>query len=70
MDVGARIREAREAAGLSRARLGAMTGIAESTIEAWELRGVDPGTMKTARIAAALGVSIVVLVPDLSEVRS
>lgn len=53
--LGARIREAREASGLSRAALGALVSRAPGTIQAYENGGREPGVAEVSAIAEATG---------------
>lgn len=53
---GERLRELREAAGLSQAELARRTGIAQQSIAVWEAGKSDPGWSKVMKLAEALGV--------------
>ena len=56
--IGARIRRAREAKGMSQAKLAALVGVPSQSISAWERGEVVPGAKNILRLAEALGVSV------------
>lgn len=58
MSTAIRIREAREAAGLSRVDLAARSGVGARTIEAYEQGRAEPTVRRAQKIAAALGLSL------------
>lgn len=55
---GSRLREAREAKGVSVLALAGLTEIQPRTIERWEEGLHDPKIEDAAKVAAALGVSL------------
>jgi transcriptional regulator with XRE-family HTH domain len=57
-DVGKRIAEAREAAGMERAAFGARVGVRPETVAAWETGHRRPRSNRLATIAGVLGVGI------------
>ena len=60
-DLGARVREIREALGLTQEQLAEKSGVdrAEiSRLETWDPRARNPGVERLGKIAAALGVEI------------
>lgn len=61
--IGARIREARKIKGLTQKELGEKAGIAEPTIRRYELGKLNPKMETIQKIAAALGVSWLDLMP-------
>lgn len=66
--VGVELREARDRAGLSRARLATMTeGVSASFIAALERGQGNPSFFRTARVASALGMSMAELVTRAEE---
>lgn len=62
--VGARIREAREAAKMTQAQLGAAAGVTRSMIEHLERGRADTTVTRLVAIAAALGLEPGVLLGD------
>lgn len=54
-DIGSRIREARNAAGLTQVQLAECTGQAERTVQAWEANTRTPRMAGLLAIAAATG---------------
>lgn len=56
--VGRRIREAREAAGLTQGELAAMLNTRQGTLSSWERGGVDHKLDSLTAIAKALGVGV------------
>jgi transcriptional regulator with XRE-family HTH domain len=54
--LGNRIRELREAAGLTREQLGAAAGVSVRAVVQWELGEREPGWFNVLALAAALGV--------------
>lgn len=56
MSIGARIRRAREAAGISQARLAEMADVTRSACSQWERDLVRPRREHLTRIAKVLGV--------------
>ena len=63
----ARIRTAREAAGLSRPEAERRAGLAGRTLERWEGDKGEPGVLSLARLAPVLGVSLGALVGEVGE---
>lgn len=57
-NMGARLRQAREDAGLSRRALGEMTGLSDRTIEHYERGTAEASSKKLSILAKALNVSI------------
>jgi len=59
MYIGVRIREARQAAGISQARLAELMGVTRSACSQWESRdaGTAPRLQRLADISRCLGVS-------------
>lgn len=51
-------RELRTEAGLSQAELAQMAGMSRQTVQYYESGRIDPGMMRAAQIAGALGVTI------------
>lgn len=63
MTLGARIRQARQAAGLSQAELADILGITRSACSQWEAdKGTGPRRARLETLAEALGVSYLWLV--------
>lgn len=58
VDIGARLREARDAAGVSRVQLADQLGVRESTITKWESGQTSPRGHRVSKLAGMLGVSI------------
>lgn len=56
-DLGRRIKEAREHAGLTQASLAALIGVKQPTICAWEL-GDEPRFGNLAKLAEVLGLTV------------
>lgn len=67
MKVGDRIREAREAAGWSQARLAAAINQSQTTISSWERARTEPSRDDVARVAAALNTPLGELEPGASS---
>lgn len=57
IDIGARIREARLAAGLAQTKLAVAAGVNQATLSRWE-RGAIPVAEEIGAIASACGVSV------------
>lgn len=55
---GQRIRERREAAGLSQTQLGDRVGVVQAAISAWEAGEYAPQDHLRPRLAAALGAAV------------
>lgn len=53
-----RIKELREASGLTQARLGALLGVNQTSVAKWETGGIYPSGDKLPALAAALHCSI------------
>ena len=58
VDVGARIKEARERAGLTPGELGAQLGVFDDTVLAWEAGRLATRSNVLVRVAGVLGVSL------------
>ena len=69
MHIGKRIKEAREEAGLTQEELAKAAGVAQSTIGGLESER-NPGSSRTAEIAAVLGVEPLWLAAGKGEKRS
>lgn len=81
VDIGARITEARELAGLTPEALGTQLGVTEETVVAWESGRLAARSNILVRVAGVLGVSLSWLVmghgvspseddpPELRELR-
>lgn len=67
MAVGKRMRERREALGLSRAVLAEQSGVSESAIKQYEKETRRPQAEQLSKIASALGVSLSYFYSDVSE---
>lgn len=65
---GARLRQLREARGLSRAQLGDLSGRGARAVEMLELRSRDPGLSLVLDMAQALGVPVQDLLTPPTEV--
>src|SRR5207245_10723163 len=64
--VGARIREVREACGLTLDALAAKCGIAKPNLSRLENHKVTPTTGTLQRVAAALGTHLALLIPKMA----
>ncbi|MFJ6935674.1 helix-turn-helix transcriptional regulator [Streptomyces sp. NPDC101132] len=62
--IGARVRAAREAAGLTQEALGALAGIDHKTVHRIEYALSDPSLTMLLRIAKAVGVPLAQLVKE------
>lgn len=62
-----RIRELREAAGLSQAALGAKLGVTSFTVMRWEKEYTAIPDDRLRQLAAEFGVSVVTLIPSYGE---
>lgn len=71
MDCGHRLRELREAAGLSQAKLAELTGVTRNAVSQWEANETQPSTRRLSKIAKALRVRIdeIMTSPDQSRDR-
>lgn len=58
MTLGQKIRQAREAKGLSQSQVGQLFGISRSAVSQWESDAVVPETQKLKALAAALGKDV------------
>ncbi|MFQ5974103.1 MAG: helix-turn-helix domain-containing protein [Alphaproteobacteria bacterium] len=58
MTIGERIRAARNAAGLSQARLAERVGVSQPTVNNWEHGGHNPSRERVTRIAEAVGCTV------------
>jgi transcriptional regulator with XRE-family HTH domain len=56
--IGARIREARERAGMTQAELAESVGGGQPEVSMWEIGKRTPGLGSMVRLAGALGVSV------------
>lgn len=65
IEVGDRIRRAREAAGWTQAQLGGAVGFAPQTVASWESGRREPGLGALVRLSSMLGVSVAELFPAL-----
>ena len=63
-DVGANIRVARQAAGMTQEDLASRLGCTQTAVSYWEAGKRDPGIPDLLRIAVALGVTAASLLPD------
>lgn len=64
MSTGQRLKRAREAAGISQARLAALVGVSPSTPYRWEAGKANPQTGAMERkVAFALGVPVAEIFP-------
>lgn len=61
MSLPARIRTARQAAGLSQAGLAAAVGVSESAVSGWERGHYSPGAESLVALAAALRTTVCAL---------
>lgn len=68
MDVGAELRKARTAAGLSQAELAERAGTTQSTISAYESGRKEPGVSTLERLLGVVGVSLRIS-PGVSPAR-
>lgn len=62
--ISQKVRDLREAGGISRERLAAEAGVSLSTISRLELQNSIPNGLVLVRIARVLGVTVEDLVPD------
>lgn len=62
---GGKIKEAREAKGITQKKLGELSGISESTIRKYELGNRSPKIETLLKIATALDVPVITLKSDL-----
>jgi transcriptional regulator with XRE-family HTH domain len=70
-DIGARIRQAREASGRSRLSVAVELGVDPNTLQRWERGWTNPPALRITVIAAALDVDPTwLLVGDHTEVAS
>ncbi|MGD9667793.1 MAG: helix-turn-helix domain-containing protein [Hyphomicrobiaceae bacterium] len=58
MDSGQRLRDLREAAGLSQAKLAELTGVTRNAVSQWEAGETQPSTRRLAKLSKALRVPI------------
>lgn len=72
MQIGTRIRQARQAAGISQARLAQLMGVTRSACSQWESRdaGTAPRLQRLADISRYLGVSYAWLATGQADTRS
>ena len=61
---GQRVRQAREAAGLTQEQLGLAVKAAQSTVARWEGSKREPTLAELRRIATVVGVPTSTLIPD------
>jgi transcriptional regulator with XRE-family HTH domain len=64
MTFGARLKELRQAAGLTQEALARNTGISTSTVAKIEHRDIDPAWSTVVRLAKGLGVNVAAFVED------
>jgi transcriptional regulator with XRE-family HTH domain len=69
MDLGNRLRELREAAGLSQAQLARHTGVSRNAVSQWESGQTHPSTNRLALLAGALKVPIDELMAPRARTR-
>lgn len=60
---GAKIREARKAAGMTQEALAVLLPVSRAEVGHWETGNADPGVAGLLRVAEALGVDVATLVP-------
>lgn len=69
MDSGHRLRELREAAGLSQAKLAELTGVTRNAVSQWEAGETQPSTRRLAKLAKALHVPIDEIMTSPAQLR-
>ncbi len=69
MTLGRRLRELREAAGLSQAQLAKLTGISRNAVSQWEADATQPSTKRLILLAQSLKVPLDRLMAPSTEVR-
>ncbi|MEZ5817273.1 MAG: helix-turn-helix domain-containing protein [Hyphomicrobiaceae bacterium] len=70
MTLGRKLRELREAAGLSQGKLAALVGVSRNAVSQWEADQTQPSTRRLVSVAQALGVPVDRLVSTNSEARA
>ncbi len=58
MEIGDRIKDARERAGLTQTQLAEKVGVRYQSVQQWEAGATSPARAKMVKIAAALGVTV------------
>jgi len=69
MDIGQRLRELREEAGLSQSDLADQVGVTRNAVSQWEADATQPSTRHLPKLARALGVSVDRLMAPSSRLR-
>lgn len=69
MATGRRLRELREAAGLSQNKLAQLTGVSRNAVSQWESGETQPSSRRLAKVAKALRVPIDEIVAPTPQVR-
>lgn len=71
MDSGHKLRELREAVGLSQTKLAELTGVTRNAVSQWEAGETQPSSRRLAKIAKALRVPIdqIITTPEQSRDR-
>ncbi len=69
MNLGPRLRELRDAAGLSQSKLAALTGVSRNAVSQWEAGTTQPSTRRLGNLARVLNVQIDQLMSATSEKR-
>ncbi len=69
MASGGRLRELREAAGLSQTKLAQLTGVSRNAVSQWESGETQPSSRRLAKVAKALRVPIDEIVAPTPQVR-
>lgn len=69
MSLGRRLRELREAAGLSQDQIAAIAGVSRNAVSQWESDRTRPATSRLALVARALDVAVEDLISPGAQVR-
>lgn len=69
MESGQRLRDLREAAGLSQSKLAELTGVTRNAVSQWEAGETQPSTRRLAKLAKALKVPIDEIMTSPAQAR-
>lgn len=69
MDSGQRLRELREAAGLSQSKLAELTGVTRNAVSQWEAGETQPSSRRLAKLSKALRVPIDEIMTSPAQMR-
>ncbi len=69
MELGQRLKELREAAGLSQGKLAEIAGVSRNAVSQWEAGTTQPSTKRLTAIARALDVSVDQIMASSSKTR-